>query len=79
MQEVGDLKERLLMGQDEYKTQFVECARMKRELSRKQKSGECSCGGCSQVCPWSCIDGFVCLFVCVCVHVCVRLICMTVC
>ena len=39
MQEVGDLKERLLMGQDEYKTQFVECARMKRELNRMQKSG----------------------------------------
>ena len=37
--EIEDLKERLLMGQEEYKNKSVECQKLRRELKKLQKKG----------------------------------------
>ena len=42
-QEIKDLKERLLMGQEEYKSKFIECQKLQREL-RKSKRTSVSSG-----------------------------------
>lgn len=35
--EIKDLKERLLMGQEEYKNRFIECQRLHKELKKARR------------------------------------------
>ena len=45
--EIEDLKERLAMGQDEFRDKSVECQRIRKELKKLQKRGRCCYGSIS--------------------------------
>ena len=38
--EIEDLKERLHMGAEEYKKQYIECKKLQNEIKKLQKIGE---------------------------------------